>query len=176
MGSPPTLDPTPTRPPTTDRHRPDDRAQLLAHLQTPAAFGGHEFGEWPPEQIASGFGGDLDARHRHDHTRLATEFAHTHPDLHRDAIREGEQVFDRLNPDYGVPADQRSHYGRQAVRDREAALALGTRVAVAASRENDLDPGIRLAGQDYRAADAIHHARTQPIHVRRPVERVGAER
>jgi hypothetical protein len=45
--------------------------ELLAHLQTPAALGGHEFGDWPPEYIANGFGGDLDARHRHDHTRYA---------------------------------------------------------------------------------------------------------
>jgi hypothetical protein len=46
--------------------------ELLAHLQDPgAALGGHEFGDWPPEYIANGFGGDLDARHRHDHTRYA---------------------------------------------------------------------------------------------------------
>jgi hypothetical protein len=176
MGSQETLDPTPTRPPDTDRHLPDDAVELLAHLQTPAAFGGHEFQEWPAYDIANGFGGDLQARHRHDHTRLANEFAHTHPDLQRDAVRDAEQVFDGLNPDFGVPADQRSHYGRQAVRDREAALALGTRVAVAASRENDLDPVIRLAGQDYRVADAIHHARTQTVYAWRPAERVGAER
>jgi hypothetical protein len=75
-----------------------------------------------------------------------------------------------------VPADQHNPYGRQAVRDREAALALGTRVAVASSRENDRDPVIRLAGQDYRAADAIHRARTQTVYVWRPAERVGAER
>ena len=40
MGSPQTLDPTPTRPPDPDRHVPDGRVELLAHLQTPAAFGG----------------------------------------------------------------------------------------------------------------------------------------
>jgi hypothetical protein len=103
MGSQPTLDPTPTRPPDPDRHRPDDRVELLAHLQTPAAVGGHEFGDWPEAQIANGFGGDLHARHRHDHTRLPNEFTHTHPDLQRDAVRDAEQAFDRLNPDYGVP-------------------------------------------------------------------------
>src|SRR4029453_17451665 len=32
---------------------------------------------------------------------------HTHPDLQRDPIRDAERAFDRLNPDYGVPADQR---------------------------------------------------------------------
>jgi hypothetical protein len=176
MGSPPTLDPTPTRPPDTDRHRPDDRVELLAHLQTPAASGGHEFQEWPIHQITNGFGGDLHARHRHDHTRLPNEFAHTHPDLQRDPVRDAEQVFDRFNPDYGVPADQRSHYGRQAVRDREAALALGVRVAVHDSRQNDPNPIIWQAGQDYRAADAIQAARHQPTRARHDPKRVGPER
>ena len=115
-----------------------------------------------PDQIAGGFGGDLDARHRHDHTRLAAEFTHTHLDLSRDAVRESERTFDRLNPDYGVPADQRSHNGRQAVREREAALALGVRVAVHDSRQNDRNPVIWQPGQDYRMADALHAARTQP--------------
>jgi Single-strand binding protein family len=130
MGSQPTLDPAPTRPPATDQEQhPDpleDRAALLHHLQTPAAFGGHEFGDWPEDQIANGFGGDLHARHRHDHTRLAHEFGHTHPDLQRDAVRDAEEAFDRLSPDYGVPADQHNPYGKRAVQDREAALALGS--------------------------------------------------
>jgi hypothetical protein len=97
-----------------------------------------------------------------------------HP--HRSRQQAAEQAFDRLNPTFGVPADHTDPPGQQAVRDREAALALGPRVAVASSRENDRDPVIWLGGQDYRAADAIHHARTQPTHLRRPVERVGAER
>jgi hypothetical protein len=176
MGSPPTVDPTPTRPPATDRHRPNNGVDLLAHLQTPAAVGGHEFGDWPIEQIANGFGGDLAARHRHDHTRLPNEFAHTHPDLQRDAVRDAEQAFDRLNPDYGVPADQRSPYGRQAVRDREAALALGVRVAVHDSRQNDPNPVIWQAGQDYRMADALQTARHQPTRARYDPTRVGPER
>jgi hypothetical protein len=101
-------------------------------------------------------------------------FAHTHPE--RDAVRDAEQAFDRLNPDYGVPADQHSHYGRQAVRDRESALALGVRVAVHDSRQNDRDPVIWQAGQDYRAADAIQAARTQPTRTRWGPERLGPER
>ena len=92
------------------------------------------------------------------------------------SVEQAERAFDRLNPEFGVPADSRDPLGQQAVRDREAALALGPRVAVASSRENDRDPVVWLAGQDYRAADAIHHARTQPSHLRRPMERVGAER
>jgi hypothetical protein len=142
----------------------------------PAARGGHEFGDWPLDQIANGFGGDLDARHRHDHTRLANEFGHTHPELQRDAVRDAEQAFDRLNPQFGVPADQHYPYGRQAVRDREAALALGVRVAVHDSRQNDRNPVIWLAGQDYRTADAIQAARHQPTRTWYGPERVGPER
>jgi hypothetical protein len=174
MGSPPTLDPGPTRPPDPNRQAVAGDRELLEHLQTSAVFGGHELGDWPLDQIAGGFGGDLQARHRHDHTRLANEFTHTHPEIERDALRDAERAFDRLNPDFGVPADQRSHYGRQAVRDREAALTLGVRVAVHDSRQNDPNPVIWQAGQDYRTADAIHTARTVPS--RRGPERTGHER
>jgi hypothetical protein len=91
-------------------------------------------------------------------------------------VRERERAFDRLNPDYGVPADQRNHYGRQAVREREAALALGVRVAVHDSRQNDRNPVIWQPGQDYRMADAIQAARTQPTRTRHGPERLGHER
>jgi hypothetical protein len=84
--------------------------------------------------------------------------------------------FDRLNPDYGVPADQRSSFGRQAVRDREAALALGVRVAVHDSRQNDPNPMIWQPGQDSRAAEAIQAARAQPTRTRWGPERTGPER
>ena len=87
-----------------------------------------------------------------------------------------ERAFDQLNPDYGVPADTHNSYGLQALRDREAALALGTRVAVAASRENDPNPVMWLAGQDYRAADATHRARVQTMRQRHGPERLGPER
>jgi hypothetical protein len=181
MGSPPTLDPTWSRLPDLDRPAEDRELQqrhpeLLEHLQTPVAFGGHEFQDWPPHAIANGFGGDLHARHRHDHTRLANEYTHTHPGLSRDPVREGERAFDRLNPDYGVPADHRSHFGRHAVREREAALALGVRVAVHDSRQNDRNPVIWQPGQDYRMADAIQRARAQPTRSRWGPERAGPER
>jgi hypothetical protein len=181
MGSQETLDPTPSRLPDLDRPAEDRELQqrhpeLLAHLQTPVAFGGHEFQEWPPHQIANSFGGDLHARHRHDHTRLATEYTHTHPELSRDPVREGDRAFDRLNPEFGLPADQTSHYGRQAVREREAALALGVRVAVHDSRQNDRNSVIWQPGQDYRMADALQAARTQPTRTRRGPERLAPER
>ena len=180
MGSQPTLDPAPTRPPdpSHQQHRDtlEGRAELLEHLQTPATWGGHEFGDWPLEQIANGFAGNLDARHRHDHTRLTHVFAHTHPDHGRDALRNAEQAFDRLNPEFGVPADRADRIGHRDVAQREAALALGVRVAVHDSRQNDPNPVIWQPGQDYRAADAIHTARTQPTRTRRGPERVGPER
>ena len=95
---------------------------------------------------------------------------------HTNKVREAERAFDRLNLDFGVPADQHSTYGREAVRDREAALALGVRVAIHDSRQNDRNPVIWQPGQDYRAADAIHAARTQPTRARHGPERVGPER
>jgi hypothetical protein len=106
----------------------------------------------------------------------------THPAVqHRTAeveptTRDLEQNFDRLNPDYGVPADIHNPYGRQAMRDRESALSLGTRVAVASSRENDRNPVMWLAGQDYRAADATRTAHLDVIRSRRGPERLGPER
>jgi hypothetical protein len=90
--------------------------------------------------------------------------------------RGPEAAFDRLNSEFGVPADPHNHYGHQAIQDREAALALGTRVAVATSRENDPNPVLWLAGQDYRAADAIHRARAQRIRQCHGPERLGPER
>jgi hypothetical protein len=90
--------------------------------------------------------------------------------------RDLEQAFDQLNPDYGIPADTHNPHGHQALRDREAALSLGIRVAVASSRENDPNPVMWLAGQDYRAADATRTARHQPVRQRHGPERLGPER
>jgi hypothetical protein len=105
------------------------------------------------------------------HPALRQRTAATQP-----TTRDREQTFDRLNPDYGVPADPHNPDGRQAMRDREAALVLGTRVAVASSRENDRNPVMWLAGQDYRAADATRTARLQVIRQRHGPERLGPER
>jgi hypothetical protein len=105
------------------------------------------------------------------HPALQQRTAHAQP-----PSRDLEQAFDRLNPDYGIPADTQDPDGRQALRDREAALSLGTRVAIAASRENDPNPVMWLAGQDYRAADATRHARREVIRSRRGPERLGPER
>ena len=90
--------------------------------------------------------------------------------------RTAEEAFDRLNPEFGVPADRSDPIGHHDVQQREAALALEVRVAVHDNRQNDPNPVIWQAGQDYRAADAIHAARTQPTRTRHGPERVGPER
>jgi hypothetical protein len=87
-----------------------------------------------------------------------------------------DRAFDRLNPDYGIPADRSDRIGHRDVAQRERALALGVRVAVHDSRQNDRDPVIWQPGQDYRAADAIQAARHQPTRARLGPERVGPER
>jgi hypothetical protein len=99
-------------------------------------------------------------------------YGHPHPSRERAA----EEAFDRLNPDFGVPADTHNPNGRQAVHDREAALALGVRVAVHDARQNDPNPVIWQPGQDYRMAEALHAARAQPTRTRWGAERVGPER
>jgi hypothetical protein len=75
------------------------------------------------------------------------------------ATVDAEHAFDRLNPDFGLPADQLDPTGHHAVQQREAALALGTRAAVALVRENEPRPLVRVAGQDDRAAAAVRAAR-----------------
>jgi hypothetical protein len=112
---------------------------------------------------------DLDGVHAHPARQQHTADA-------RPTTRHLEQAFDRLNPDYGIPADTHNPHGNQAIRDREAALALGTRVAVAASRENDPNPVMWLDGQDYRAADATRTAHLELGRSRRGPARLGPER
>jgi hypothetical protein len=97
-------------------------------------------------------------------------------DHHRMAERTAEQAFDRLNPEFGVPADRSHPIGHHDVTQREAALALGTRVAVHDSRQNDPNPVIWQPGQDYRMADALQQARAQPARSRWGPERLGPER
>ena len=116
------------------------------------------------------------------HHQLANDAHELDPDdrihnhQHRPATPTSEQAFDRLNPTFGIPADRSDRIGHRDVAQREAALALGVRVAVHDSRQNDRDPVIWQPGQDYRAADAIHTARTQPTRTRRGPERLGPER
>ena len=87
------------------------------------------------------------------------------------ATIDAEHAFDRLNPDFGLPADQLHPAGHHAVQQRETGLALGTRATVALHRENEPRPLVRVAGQDDRAAAAVRAARQ-----RRGPERGAAER
>ena len=155
--------------PTLDHHQlaaealqtdPDDgrHGHAVAHLAT-----GHpQVRAWPDD--------NPDLAHERDH-RDGTD-DHDHLTRERDA----EDAFDRLNPEFGVPADHTNPYGKRAVHDREAALALGVRVAIHDSRQNDRDPTIWQPGQDYRRADAIHDARRELVRTRHGPERVGPER
>jgi hypothetical protein len=119
-----------------------------------------------------------------DDRELAAEALESDPDNwiydhdHRSAERTSEQTFDRLNPTFGVPADRTDRIGHRDLQQREAALALGIRVAVHDSRQNDPDPHVWQSSQDYRMADAIQAARHQPTRTRtrRGPERVGPER
>jgi hypothetical protein len=137
-----------------------------------------------------------DRQHGHAVAHLATEHPQVrtwpddNPDLahhlhHRDwnydhhhpsGERTAERVFDRLNPEFGVPADRTDRIGHHDVHQREAALALGVRVAIHDARQNDRNPVIWQPAQDYRAADAIHTARRDLIRARHGPERLGPER
>ena len=119
-------------------------------------------------QVRSWPEGNPDLAHQLDHR----DWNYDHH--HRAGERAAEQAFDRLNPSFGVPADRTDRMGHRDVAQREAALALGTRVAVHDSRQNDRDPVIWQPGQDYRAAEAIQAARRQPA--RWGPERLGPER
>jgi hypothetical protein len=114
------------------------------------------------------------------HHQLAAEALQSDPNdrihHHRPAEPTSEQTFDRLNPSFGVPADRTDHIGHRDVAQREAALALGVRVTVHDSRQNDSNTVIWQPGQDYRMADAIQAARHQPTRTRRGPERLGPER
>jgi hypothetical protein len=155
--------------PTLDHHQlaaealeldPDDwsHPHAIAHLATAHP----QVRSWPE--------GDPDLAHQLDHR----DWIHDHH--HRMAERAAEEAFDRLNPEFGAPADRADRIGHRDVAQREAALSLGVRVAVHDSRQNDPNPGIWQPGQDYRAAEAIHAARYQPTRTRWGPERTGPER
>jgi hypothetical protein len=162
MGSHPTLD---HRELAAEAHEldPDDwrRDHAVAHRAA----------EHP--QVRSWPDGNPDLPHERDHRDRIHDHHHHH---HRPAERNAEQAFDRLNPDFGVPADRSDRIGHRDVQQRERALSLGIRVAVHDSRQNDRDPVIWQPGQDYRAAEAIQAARHQPIRTRWGPERLDPER
>jgi hypothetical protein len=160
MGSHPTLDQQQAAAEALEVH-PDDwsRPHAAAHLAV----------EHP--QVRSWPDGNPDLAHDQDHRDWIYDHHH-----HPSRERTGEQAFDRLNPDFGVAADHADRIGHHDVQQREAALALGVRVAVHDSRQNDRGPVVWQAGQDYRMADAIQRARAQPTRTRWGPERLGPER
>jgi len=159
MGSHPTLDQTELAAEARQLD-PDDwsHPHAVAHLATDHP----QMRAWPDD--------NPDLAHYLDHRDWI--YDHSHPSRERAA----EQTFDRLNPTFGVPADRTDPIGHRDVAQREAALALGVRVAVHDSRQNDRSPVIWQADQDYRMADALHAARHQPTRTRHGPERTGPER
>jgi hypothetical protein len=157
MGSHPTLDHHELAAEALELH-PDDwsHGHAVAHPATEHP----QVRAWPDD--------NPDLAHELDHRDWNDD--HIHP------LREAERAFDRLNPTFGVPADRTYPIGHCDGHQREAALALGVRVAVHDSRQNDRDPVIWQPGQDYRAADAIHAARAQLVRARWGPERLGPER
>jgi hypothetical protein len=73
------------------------------------------------------------------------------------------------------PANRSHGIGHRDITQREAALALGVRVAVHDSRQNDPNRVIWQPGQDYRMATPSTSPR-QPTRARHGRERVGPER
>jgi hypothetical protein len=158
--------------PTLDDHElaaearqldPDDwtHPHAVAHL----AADHPQVGDWP----------DDNPYLAHDLDHRDWSYDHHHPDPAWVRDTEAERAF-RLNPDFGVPADRTDPIGHHDLHQRERALALGVRVAVHDSRQNDRDPVIWQPGQDYRAADALQAVRAQPTRTRWGPERLGLER
>jgi hypothetical protein len=120
-------------------------------------------------------------RHQHlaDRAYYASERAIS---TERQFVRDAEDAFTRLNPDFGVLPDA-GHAGQHAfAQQREAALALGTRAAVAAMDEAHPHPQDRQAAITGRARTAARpgrgdrlrqarHDRAQSPAAQRRVER-----
>jgi hypothetical protein len=77
----------------------------------------------------------------------------------RQTVRAAEDAFSWLNPDFGVLPDPRDEGQRAFAQQREAALALGTRAAVAAMDEAHADPQQRQAAITARARTAARQGR-----------------
>jgi hypothetical protein len=159
MGSHPTLD---QRQLAAEARQLDPGDWTHGHAVAHLATEHPQVRAWPDD--------NPDLAHQLDHRDWI--YDHPHPRLERAA----EQAFDRLNPNFGVPADRADRIGHRDVAQRERALSLGVRVAVHDSRQNDRHPHVWQPGQDYRMADALHAARTQTTRTRWGPERLGPER
>src|SRR5215217_696638 len=77
----------------------------------------------------------------------------------RQVLSDAESAFARLNPDFGVLPDARDAGQHAFAQQREAALALGTRAAVAAMEEDHPDREHRQAAITTRARTAARPGR-----------------
>src|SRR5215203_5993149 len=113
-----------------------------------------------------------------DHEDLAAEaleldpvdWRHSHTVAHLAADHPQVRAWPDDNPDLAHKLDHRDwNYDHpHPTLERAAEEAF--------DRLNDPNPHVWQADQDYRMADAIQAARTQPTHTRRGPERVGPER
>ena len=154
--------PTPHRPdPTQDHTRQQKADQAFNQLNPEYELavdqripGWHQaVQEW---EAYRSLGGRVDNHLRIDNTgpawsRHMVVVWRAHDALQRGAREQAEEAFTRLNPDFGVLPDTR-HAGQHAFAEqREAALALGTRAAVAALDEAHPDREQRQAAITARA-------------------------
>jgi hypothetical protein len=80
--------------------------------------------------------------------------------------RAAEEAFTALNPDFAVVVDRSDRDQQRFAQQREAALALGVRAAVAALEEHHPDRAQRQAAITGRARTATH--RDRPTRLRQP--------
>jgi hypothetical protein len=86
-----------------------------------------------------------------------------HEALLRGAREQAEETFTRVNPDFGVLPDSADPAQHAFAQQREAALALGTRAAVAAMDEANPDPQQRQAAIAARARSAAWPGRADRL-------------
>jgi hypothetical protein len=85
----------------------------------------------------------------------------------RQVLSDAEDAFARLNPDFGVLSDTRDAGQHAFAQQREAALALGTRAAVAAMGETHPDREQRQAAITARARTAARPGRGDRLRLAR---------
>jgi hypothetical protein len=145
-----------------DRLNPWSAADHAAHLDDPSAVRTVEDGlarGWAvtlSEHLETTGPSQWRQQHVADRTSDAGERAAR---AQRQVLSDAEDVFARLNPDFGVLPDAR-HAGQHAfAHQREAALALGTRTAVAAIDEAHPDREQRQAAITARARTSARPGR-----------------
>jgi hypothetical protein len=86
-----------------------------------------------------------------------------HKALLRGAREQAEETFTRVNPEFGVLPDSADPSQHAFAQQREAALALGTRAAVAAMQEHHPDRQQRQAAIAARARSASRPGRADRL-------------